>query len=95
MKDDVVPIAKPSILLREEFDDWAVLFSTDSGEAYGINPVSVFIWKRLDGERTIDGLVEELIANCDDAPDDAGGQVLTFVNELLAKGFAGYEVDGR
>ena len=43
------PLANPSLVLREEFDDWAVLFDPDTGDSFGLNPVSVFIFKRLDG----------------------------------------------
>ena len=46
------PIANPLSVLREEFDDWALLFDPDSGKVVGLNPVSVFIWKRLDGNHT-------------------------------------------
>ncbi|NTV00789.1 MAG: PqqD family peptide modification chaperone, partial [Methanoregulaceae archaeon] len=46
------PIRHPHIVLREEFDDWGLLFDPDQGIAYGINPVGIFIWKQLDGKHT-------------------------------------------
>ncbi len=49
-------IANPTIVLREEFDDWAVLFDPDTGNAYGMNPVSVFVWKHLDGNHTLEDI---------------------------------------
>ena len=42
-------IANPLMVLREEFDDWALLFDPDTSHSYGLNQVSVFIYKRLDG----------------------------------------------
>ena len=38
------PVANPLIVLREEFDDWAVLFNPDTGAAAGINSMGVAIW---------------------------------------------------
>ena len=85
------PIANQTIVLREEFDDWAVLFDPDTSNAYGLNPVSVFIWKRLDGRNTIADIVRELGKECKDMPDDAMDYIKKFVDELVEKGYAGYE----
>jgi len=35
--------ANPGVVLREEFDDWAVLFDPDTGESFAVDPVGVFI----------------------------------------------------
>ncbi|WP_424358780.1 SynChlorMet cassette protein ScmD [Methanocella sp. MCL-LM] len=86
------PVANPSIVFREEFDDWALLFDPDSGEAYGLNPVSVFIWKHLDGKHTIDDILLELRENCEEVPDTAGSDIGQFVDELVKRGFAGSEL---
>ncbi len=37
MAHDPLPVANPSIVFREEFDDWALLFDPDTSESYGIN----------------------------------------------------------
>ena len=89
--DGKKPIANPLIVLREEFDDWAILFDPDSGEGHGLNPVSVFIWKCLDGKHTIEDIMAELRKNCDEMPEDAEKLVETFVKDLVERGFAGYE----
>ena len=89
--DGKKPIANPLIVLREEFDDWAILFDHDSGEGHGLNPVSVFVWKCLDGKHTIKDIMAELRENCDDMPEDAEKLVETFVKDLVERGFAGYE----
>jgi SynChlorMet cassette protein ScmD len=86
------PVANPLMVFREEFDDWAVLFDPDSGNAFGLNPVSVFIWKRLDGEHTIQDILMELRESCKDVPDNAGQEIEAFVEGLVQKGCAGYEV---
>ncbi len=37
--DKPIPVANPSVVLREEFDNRAILFDPDTGDAFGINPV--------------------------------------------------------
>ncbi len=90
MTDLERPVAKPTIVLREEFDDWAVLFDPDTGEAYGLDPVSVFIWRRLDGKHTLPMIVEKLDDACeDDLPDDALDHMTAFLEDLSSKGLVG------
>lgn len=91
MNDSDRPMANPTVVLREEFDDWAVLFDPDTGDAFGLNPVSVYIWKQLDGEHTLAEIVEEVRRECDEAPADAGERVAQFVDQLVNRGLAGYE----
>ncbi len=86
------PIVNPMVVLREEFDDWAILFDPDTAQAYGLNPVSVFVWKRLDGNHTISEILQELRAACKDAPAEANDHMRDFVKKLVEKGFAGYEI---
>jgi SynChlorMet cassette protein ScmD len=85
------PLSNPLIVLREEFDDWAILFDPDTGKGYGLDPVSVFIWKRLDGQHTIEDIIAELRENCQDMPKDAEDHVIDFIQDLLAQGLAGNE----
>jgi SynChlorMet cassette protein ScmD len=91
-KDDVTPIANPMVVLREEFDDWAILFDPDTAEAFGLNPVSVFIWKRLDGRNTFADILGALQEVCEDMPGDALEHIRTFAEELVSRGLAGREV---
>jgi SynChlorMet cassette protein ScmD len=85
------PIANQMLVLREEFDDWAVLFDPDTGDGFGLNPISVFIWKRLDGKHTVQDIMKEIQENCEDAPENAEQEVNDFIQELVEKGYAGYE----
>ncbi len=84
-------IANPAIVLREEFDDWAVLFDPDTGNAYGMNPVSVFVWKHLDGSHTVEDIEKKLRAIAKNVPDDAGVFIKEFIADLAAKGLAGHK----
>ncbi len=91
MKDLGKPIANPLLVLREEFDDWAILFDPDTGDASALNPVSVFIFKRLDGKHTLTDIMNELQKECTDMPATAETDVHEFITDLIAKGYAGYE----
>ncbi len=91
MKSTEKPIANPMVVLREEFDDWAILFDPGTGEGFGINPVSVFIWNHLDGKHTADDILVKLRAECNDTPEDAAQFIEEFIDTLLEKGLAGYE----
>ena len=86
------PIANPVVVLREEFDDWAVLFNPDTAHAVGINPTGVDLWKLMDGNRSLEELTEEIKDRFADVPDNAFDDIAGFVNKLAETGFVGYEV---
>jgi SynChlorMet cassette protein ScmD len=86
------PMANPLIVLREEFDDWAVLFDPDSGDAFGLNPIGVHIWKRLDGNHAVKDILRDLRERYEDVPGEAAGDLQEFIEDLVQRGLAGYEV---
>ena len=87
------PVANPLIVLREEFDDWAILFDPDTGNAFGLNPTGVYLWKLLDGEHSLDDMLVRLRESADDVPDEVSDHVSEFVEELTKRGLAGREVE--
>ena len=87
------PITNPVVVLREEFDDWAILFNPDTAEAVGINPVGVALWKLMDGERSLKDFVEEVNNRFSDVPDSAIEEVSRFVDDLTQRGLVGYELE--
>ena len=91
MNDTDKPIANPIVVLREEFDDWAVLFNPDTADAVGTNPVGVAVWKRMDGRRSLGDIVSEIKASFTDTPDSAVKEIFAFINTLEEKGFVGLE----
>jgi SynChlorMet cassette protein ScmD len=86
------PIANPLIVLREEFDDWAILFDPDTGDAFGLNPIGVHIWKRLDGNHSVNDILKDLLKGFEDVPDEAESDLQEFVEDLVQRGLAGYEI---
>ena len=89
------PIANPIVVLREEFDDWAVLFNPDTAEAVGTNPVGVAVWKRMDGRRSLDDIVSEIKNSFEDTPDATSKEIAAFVNTLAENGFVGLELKSK
>ena len=84
------PIANPIVVLREEFDDWAILFNPDTAAASGINPVGVAVWKRMDGQRSLEDIVAE-INNCfEEVSAGALEEISAYVSKLAEQGFVGY-----
>ena len=86
------PIANPLVVLREEFDDWAILFDPDTGNAVGLNPVGVFIWRLLDGSHTRRDILKKLRESCEKIPEEAEDHLKDFIESLVERGLAGYEI---
>lgn len=92
MSEESKLIANPLVVLREELDDWAILFDPNTGDGFAVNPVSVFIWNRLDGKHTAQDILTELRDNCNNVPEDAESFVEEFIQDLVKRGLAGYEI---
>lgn len=86
-------IASPSVVLREEFDDWAILFDPDTGKAFGLNPIGVLIWKNLNGLNDEAAIVQQIHEKADGIPDDVDHHVRNFLQAAVDLGLAGYEVE--
>jgi SynChlorMet cassette protein ScmD len=85
------PIANPLVVLREEFDDWAVLFDPDTTHSFGLSPTGVYVWKLLDGEHTLDALLQKVRAHADGVPEDVRDHIAAFIDALVAEGLAGFD----
>jgi len=93
MKEEKNPIINPFVILREEFDDWAILFNPDTSHGFGLNPVGVYVWKLLDGKHSIHDIAEALHRDAREVPRDAVGHIITFVEELAGHGLVGHDLD--
>jgi SynChlorMet cassette protein ScmD len=91
MTNDEKPVTKPFVMLREEFDDWAVLFDPDTAHGFGLNPAGVYVWKLLDGQHAIDALLQKINLHADDVPEDVGDHIRAFVDDLVAHGLVGLD----
>jgi SynChlorMet cassette protein ScmD len=93
MTDTRKPLINPVVVLREEFDDWAVLFNPDTAEAVGINPVGIAVWKLIDGRQTVEQITLKLQDRFSQVPESAPAEISRFVDDLEKRGFIGYESD--
>jgi SynChlorMet cassette protein ScmD len=85
------PVPNPSVVLREEFDDWAVLYNPDTATAVGVNPTGVAVWKLLDGVRTPEAVASSVADSFSGASlEQASADVQEFIAELTRQGFVGY-----
>ena len=61
-------IRNPHIVLREEFDDWALLYNPDNGRSVGLTPTGVSIWQSLSKGKNLDGIIQALTKEFDHYP---------------------------
>jgi SynChlorMet cassette protein ScmD len=92
VKNGEKPIANPYVILREEFDDWAILFNPDTGHGFGLSPTGVYVWKLLDGEHTMEELLMALRRDAFDVAGNVHDDVGAFVDALVAEGLTGAEM---
>ena len=83
----------PYVILREAFDDWAILFDPGTGEAFGLNPVGVHVWKLLDGEHSVDEIVPAIRRDAREVPQEPREHLIAFLQELIEHGLAGYVIE--
>ncbi len=57
------PQQNPSVVLREEIDNNALLYNMERDEVFLINRSAFIIWKLCDGTRSHDQITEELKKN--------------------------------
>ncbi len=91
MVGGTIPRVNPQVILREEFDDFSVLFDPDTGDGYGLNRVGVFIWKLLDGTNDLQTIKQKVSESFQHASDDVDNEVEQFLGDLVENGLVGYE----
>ena len=89
--DKLIP--NPLVVLREEFDNWAILFDPDTGESFAVDPVGVFIWKSLDSHHTFEDIMVELRQKFEQVPEEAQEHCMEFLDDLIKRGFAASELN--
>ena len=89
------PVANPHVVLREEFDDWAVLFNSETAAAMGTNPVGIAVWKQMDGTKSIETIVSEVKNSFEGAPEAVSQEIAVFVSALADNGFVGLELERK
>lgn len=80
-------LKKPDIVLREEKDDWALLFNPADGDVVGVNPVGVALWNLMDEHATVAAIAAALCRQCDAVPAEVEQDVAEYLGRLTARGF--------
>jgi hypothetical protein len=60
----------------------------DMNDIFVLNPLADFIWQRLDGERTLERIVAEIVETFDVTAEQAGADAADFVGQLVRNGLA-------
>jgi len=82
-----VPKIDPKVVLREDFEDWTILFHPLTGEVVGLDPVGVLTWKLIDGKRTAEDIAAALRSRFEDAPCSVREDTLEFLQSLSRRLF--------
>jgi len=80
----IIPV--PGIEIQEDTDNWGFLFNPATDFSFGVNPVSVFIWKELVHRPTIADLIVRVQQACSHVPAEIGQDIEEFIGKLLANG---------
>lgn len=91
MERERKPRKNPEIVFREESDDVSLLFNPADGSLFGLNPVGVFVWKRLDGRQGRAEILGQMQQQCRGVPEDAARQIDAFIEQLAVKGLIVYD----
>jgi hypothetical protein len=62
-----------------------VLLHLKTGAYHGVNQIGLMIWERIDGERTIDELIDEIRREVSDAPPHLADDVSAFLEAALSR----------
>jgi SynChlorMet cassette protein ScmD len=84
-EEKAILTVNPHILFREEMDGWGILFNPDKDEAFGLNPVAVDIWKRIDGTSSTRRIFEDLKSDYEEIPDSAFDDIAELIKKLAER----------
>jgi GeoRSP system PqqD family protein len=73
---------------RDEGGETGTLLIVERGQITELNVLGAEIWKLLDGTRDVAAIVEELLPRFEVGRDELGRDVLEFLADLVARGWA-------
>lgn len=87
MTKDLMYRTKESVVLREESDNWALLFDADTSSIVGLNPIGVCVWRMLEQNKTTLEIMDFITASYDNVTSHLSDDVIAFISDLAARGF--------
>lgn len=76
-----------NIIFRKEFDGSALLFDPESGETFGLNRTSAFLWEKFASGMSEAEAINALKNACQNMPASAEKDLNGFIEQLKAKKF--------
>lgn len=84
---------KPNVVLREESDDWGILFDPDTGHAVALNPVAVSIFKAMQRDQKMENVTAVISVEYDEVPETLDQDINELIEALTEAGFLGFGND--
>jgi hypothetical protein len=81
---DRIPARNPGYSARD-VDDETVFLSPGGDEIHSLDEVGTFIWRQIDGHRTVADILALLLAEFDVAEPEARADLVGLVDELAAR----------
>jgi len=79
------PARNPNSAFRI-YEGQALIVLPERGENHLLNPIGSHIWDRLDGRRSLQEILDSIVAEFDVPADQARADLLEFVANLRLKG---------
>lgn len=73
----------PDIVLREEEDNYGILYNPDLGTVYIMNATATALWKQLEKGSSVQKAFEVISQEFENIDETALSQLLSTANELL------------
>ena len=80
-----VPRPSPGVIAQNAQEE-LVLVLPQEGKVKVLNPVGAFVWKHIDGKRTLQSIADMLCREYEVSPSQAAQDVLDFAASLLERG---------
>jgi hypothetical protein len=85
---DVILRKRDDVVFRKIDDEYILVPMAASSEEvesiFNLNATGAIIWEKIDGERRIKDIVDEIQSEYDAEADQLGKDVVAFINELMA-----------
>lgn len=87
-----VPIQNPAVLGQKIIADEMVLMNADTAASLALtNQTALIVWDLVDGNRSIQNIIDEVKTYFQDIPDTVADDVINLLELLSQDGFIGYE----
>ena len=81
-----IPSHSPSVVTRKTGTEYVLVPVTnniaDMDSVYTLNETGAFIWEHIDGNRSLESIIEILISEYDTDTETAESDLLDFVNKM-------------